>query len=157
MASSKFCPNCSAELQAGELAASCWNCGAIFNANSAWKPLDNPPGTFRAFSSKNETSASGSDPTEALDLSPDQLSARRGYLVGILLILGVGWVVSYLAAVLSVNSHVILIFALTNIACTSFALRLGLKAKPNWKGAFACAIVPVPLSIALSALVFSLS
>jgi hypothetical protein len=42
-----YCPNCNAELKAG--VQSCWNCKALFDANSAWTPTTRPLGAFRSF------------------------------------------------------------------------------------------------------------
>src|SRR6266496_2513748 len=41
----RYCPNCSAELNALEV--ECWNCGALFGPNSSWIPTDSPIGAFR--------------------------------------------------------------------------------------------------------------
>jgi len=37
-----FCPNCAAELNPGEQESACSNCGALFGAGSAWKPMVAP-------------------------------------------------------------------------------------------------------------------
>ena len=44
-----YCPNCSAKLTPAEPALACWNCGADFGPASAWRPVDEAPGPFRAF------------------------------------------------------------------------------------------------------------
>jgi hypothetical protein len=46
-----YCPNCSAQL-AQTSAGSCWNCGALFEGASAWKPVTEPSGPFRPFAKK---------------------------------------------------------------------------------------------------------